>query len=556
MEDESFDLGGLEYDVAQKTITAWSAHVEPKTKGRRTYSRRLSMGAMRPRAASILTEGSLHSDSPEEKAFVHAVDGEPDPICSFKRDAPAIPGRRRFTRANSMSVVSNEVHVRSPPFLMQRSNSVPDAPVTSTSFSSLRTSFHDFENMHPNFDPLWECASPKRGAANDVNRRGKKKKKVRSTKHFGRRGLSAPLPLSHSFSNLARCGEEGPKWGKLPPPPDLSPFAPKSRSSELNVLDFAESPSDLSSGSVRKREVCASPLYDFDDTSLGGLSTSPFKQSRARSPVFTPTSTKLPDFSERSADRKPTFSFGSMEESANTAMDSDDGTNDESGGEESGDEAGVESIETTRPPIPTFVPFSHKKRGALSGTVVVASPRITNLIGTKASNVDDVIKSMSSYDDLKFITKTLRRERSCCSQSWYVAPPSKWVQDRRAAFFHWTTRSLGFTYRSGGNAVSYVQVSQTKGMEILKVLEETLTQHKEKCKAAETPGKPKAGMTNFSFADTPTPTIIAHGENGSGLPLMGYVLFHGRAENFVLHLTHIVCCIPEPYILQCLKIAI
>mmetsp|Transcript_18101 Transcript_18101/g.28074 ORF Transcript_18101/g.28074 Transcript_18101/m.28074 type:complete len:1449 (+) Transcript_18101:325-4671(+) len=526
MEDESFDLGGLEYDVSQKTITAWSAHVEPKTKAQRTYSRRLSTGAMRPRAASIPTEGSIQSDSPEEKAFVQAVDGDPDPICAFKRDAPAIPGRRRFTRANSMSVVSTEANVRSPPFLMQRSNSVSNASeayiptaARSTSLSSLGDSCHDFENVHPNFDPLWECASPKRGAANDANQRGKKK--VRSTKHFGRRGLSAPLPLSTSFSNLARYGEEKPKWGKPPPPPALSPFPPKSRSSELTVPDFAESPSDFSLGSARKRGVCGSPLYDFDETSLGGLSTSRSKQSRTRSPLFTPTSTKLPDFAVHSADRKPAFSFGAVEESGNdAAMDSDDGTHDESGGEESGDEAGVESTQKTRPPIPTFVPFSHKKRGAASRTAVAASPRITNLVGTKVSNVDEVIKSMSSYEDLKFITKTLRRERSCCGQSWYVAPPAKWVQERRAAFFHWTTRSLGFTYRSGGNSISYVQVSQMKGSQILKILEETLTQHKEKCKSAETPGKSMAGTSNFSFVDTST-ILTVHGENDSGLQHMG-----------------------------------
>jgi hypothetical protein len=546
MENESsFDLGAFERAASQKTVTAWSAHVEPKSKtqGRRTYSRRLSTGGMQPKAGSILAEESSQSTSPEENSFRHKVEGETedDLIRSFREDVPALPGRRRFTRTNSMSVVSNEVNVSSRPFLMQqRASSVSNTSASSMSMrsstsnrlsTSMRSStsnrstslasFGDygFENIHPNFDPLLERASPKRGAGNDTNERGKKK--VRSARHFGERGLSVSLPVSNSFSNLARHGEEGPKWGKLAAQSDLSPFPPKSQSlNDFDVPDYAPSPSASSLGSPKKRGVCASPLYDFDENSIGGLSTSRSKQSRTRSPLFTPPSSKLPDFSAHSADRKPKISYASLGESMkDTYMDSDDGTKDGSEGEESGEEGCVENMGKNRPPIPTFVPFSRKKRSALAAPSVAASPRITNLIVAKVSSADEVIKSMSSYEDLKFITKTLRRERSCCSQSWFVAPPSKWVASRRVAFFQWTTGSLGFTFRSGGNSVSYVQVSQTKGRDILKVLEDTLTQHKEKCKTVETPGNQNRGIGNFSFVDSPAMAQIV--ENGTGLPPVG-----------------------------------
>jgi hypothetical protein len=122
-----------------------------------------------------------------------------------------------------------------------------------------------------------------------------------------------------------------------------------------------------------------------------------------------------------------------------------------------------------------------------------------------AGNGDDIFETMSSYQDLKFLIKTLREEakgRCAMGNSWNVAPPAGWTSSRRGAFFQWTTRHLGFDVRATGGAFNYLQISRTRGAEVLSKLEEALISYKQKEVDKQKVQEPDLAQDAFSFMDT------------------------------------------------------
>ena len=110
MGDTSFDIEELEYDIAQKTITAWSSQVAPKVKGRRTYSRRVSAFSQSARQTE---QEPSECPSPPERTLLTRQSSLP----TFKLDTSSIPGRRRFTRANSVNDVDDGTQTKPPSLL-------------------------------------------------------------------------------------------------------------------------------------------------------------------------------------------------------------------------------------------------------------------------------------------------------------------------------------------------------------------------------------------------------------------------------------------------------
>jgi hypothetical protein len=97
----------------------------------------------------------------------------------------------------------------------------------------------------------------------------------------------------------------------------------------------------------------------------------------------------------------------------------------------------------------------------------------------------DIFATMSSYEDLKFLIKALRRwsvDKQIASfgmsKACIIVPPNCWKSERKAGFMSWTTSHLGFSHRSGGGVVTYIQTSATKGRFIQKQLEKALLEHK------------------------------------------------------------------------------
>lgn len=96
-----------------------------------------------------------------------------------------------------------------------------------------------------------------------------------------------------------------------------------------------------------------------------------------------------------------------------------------------------------------------------------------------------VFDTMSSYEDLKFLVKELRRLKSGKTftsfgpfKSWAIPLLHSWSPDRRYAFIAWTTKDLGFRIRKGGNSVLFLQIQPSGGLEVLKALEVALFEYK------------------------------------------------------------------------------
>jgi hypothetical protein len=488
MSDDPLDIGEYDWSPSKHTATAYETQVAPKARAPRTYSRRGSIAAL-PYGNKPSVEPTSDTPSRPRKVraetfdFFNQTEESPGPdwlnksLPSFNkppREFPTTGGQtRRFVRSHSISHVptlAKPVALRHLASLSSRSTST--ASLRSFSNSSLYSTDLS-ENINPNFDPLELCASPKRAALVENDKRGTKKS--RSARHFGRCN-SVPLPSSsvgsHSFSNLAKFQEEegaSSSWAAPPPPvADRFPPIPSKVPFASEFIDFADvsgsSPATLSSDSIKKRGVCGSPLDDFDDTSAGGFSNS--QHSRSRSRIFSPPSARLSSFSHEST-----------EEKKSRAMDiaSDDG--DTRDGDDSGDDASVESVGISRSAIRSFGAHPQQLRSSLGlNDSIFGYSRTIEPI--ESLNEGDVLGSMSSYPDLKFLIKTLRKEKGGRNLSWHVAPPSLWDTTRRASFFRWTTKSLGFTLRAGGINLSYLQISKAKGADVLKLLESSMVSYK------------------------------------------------------------------------------
>jgi hypothetical protein len=478
MSNNSFDIEDYDWTPSKRTATAYETQVAPKARATRTYSRRGSNVAL-PYGSKPSVEPTSDAPSRPRKARAETFDCFPpmeeplgtdwlnESLPSSNKPPRGFPTRKTQRLARSQSI--SHVPTFAKPVALRRgsvcSGSISTISLRSISTSSLYSTDRS-ENVDPNFDPLELYASPKRAALVGNDKRGTKKS--RSARHFGRSN-SVPLPSSsvgsHSFSNLAKFQEEGASSWAEPPPPFADTFPPIPSKSPFvsELIDFADVSSSsiatLSSDSIKKRGVCGSPLDDFDDASAGGFSM----HSHSRPRIFSPPSARL-----------SSFSLEYTEEKKSRAMDiaSDDG--DTKDGDDSGDDASIESVGISRSAIPSFGANPQRLRSSLD-SILGSSWTIEPI---ESLNEGDVLGSMSSYPDLKFLIKTLRKEKGGRNLSWHVAPPSLWETTRRASFFQWTTKSLGFTLRAGGINMSYLQISKAKGADVLKLLESSMVSYK------------------------------------------------------------------------------
>jgi hypothetical protein len=267
------------------------------------------------------------------------------------------------------------------------------------------------------------------------------------------------------------------------------------------------SPSSKTSMS-RKRGVCESPVIHTDDlSSHGGISISRNSTSsygstrRARSRIFSPHSTKKMIDAETAVEQCDILLNSETlrqhhEESFNSSdtEDEDDrntsimrSTSTDADGNEDADDSFIHnSIELDRPPLTLKrMPFKDSafEEGLFELPVEVNS-------GTGARERDQVFTNMSSYEDLKFLTRELRKWNSGKQATVFgsmkrlctIVLPSRWGHERKMGFNRWVTAYLKFTLRSGGGNVSYLQTSQSNGQRVLKELEAAMLSYKESSK--------------------------------------------------------------------------
>lgn len=121
-------------------------------------------------------------------------------------------------------------------------------------------------------------------------------------------------------------------------------------------------------------------------------------------------------------------------------------------------------------------------------------------------SAEDVLKTVSSYEDLKYLIKTLRSETSgktlpasfgranICT----VTIPLKWDQSRKMAFMRWAGMNLGFTVESAGGSTFYLKTSRDRAVEVRGWLEDALVLHKkEEQSKKKTPCVPKGVNSPF-----------------------------------------------------------
>jgi hypothetical protein len=105
--------------------------------------------------------------------------------------------------------------------------------------------------------------------------------------------------------------------------------------------------------------------------------------------------------------------------------------------------------------------------------------------GTKTplpNKTKHVVDTMASIDDLRFLVNELRKEAKSQKRfgncTWKVAPPvNSWPGQRRAVFMSWAKDQLGFSVRSAGMSISFVQISKDRGARILETLEAALDEY-------------------------------------------------------------------------------
>ena len=309
------------------------------------------------------------------------------------------------------------------------------------------------ENIDPNLDE-------------EVENTGRERKKIRARRH----SLLDTLPSTA----MSRTSSSSTTRSSLSQDPDLNWLA-ESAASPSKPLDLsrhlenevnsaaaftqAHSPTAHSVASSRKRGVCGSPiLSDQDDwMTLSGSSVSD-RRTRSRSRIFSPPpgeSLPMPPSLARCNNDE-------FAQRARDAMDMDDDSDDESC------------------PDPSSSPdSSFEMMDVVPGKAEEEAP-----VDDK-SKMKRVFDTMSSYQDLEFLIKELRKESKQrpkifgSSDIWKVAPPvNKWTTQRRASFTAWAKDHLGFTVRSMGMGITYVQISKTRGTAVLETLEAALIEHK------------------------------------------------------------------------------
>jgi len=328
-----------------------------------------------------------------------------------------------------------------------------------------------------------------------------------------------------SFSSLSRASESTSTWAKKTLLDDsdvinqtstLSPSLefPRSLSadtkfSSLSAVDLMEigSPGSCvtpvrrhSTSSSRKRCVCESPSIGGDEIkssgeiSIGHLSISSYGSRRARSRIFSPK--KLMECEalhcndlEDKINKRIERCDSDTDENSNSSHQSASDILDESHEEydigihkQNGTYRNFVGQKDGSFKLPPIKPRQRSsiEHGSFAETVFAPVER------TAAEKEEEIFKKMSSYQDLKYLVKELRRwiqgkrlvslfgMNKICT----IVPPNKWPSWRKAAFIKWTTSHLGFSLRSGGGMVNYIQTKNEQAINLHQALEAVLGEYK------------------------------------------------------------------------------
>ena len=508
----------IDFDAASET--AWSSRNKPK----RAYGK--TADQWRDARLASKKRGNIQRyqdrDRKPNAATTHLLEEEGSEngdalssyssLSSFGRSDSLQSAAEAHHRLLSVSAVTR---YKEGPLL--RSYSVSDPQLTaSDSLTRSCSTFSDseLENRNPNVisqimsQEFGETGTPppkpplkmKKVELDSINEHLKARpRKIRNISDFG--------PLTSSFSEIAQSGET---WAKAacddPPSPRASLVFDGVADLDTAGLSPAKSLA-VSVCSSRKRGV-----WEFDDDveecrsskGEGGV-------RRSRSRIFSPGSSlrlqaSNPFLFESDEDGNRVLSSqadpfaGEDENDINMRekekeFDTTDDDDTEVGSDVHDDlsiDASFDSVLNSSiqanegfDELP-FMPSLTVRRSASSGGF---DDSLFGSSGPKCKNLTEshILQTMPSYENLKFMIKALRTEKkgSAVSSfrkniSWIVAPLGSWSPDQRVAFLQWSTKELGFTVRSGGGNIAFLQISSTKGLSLLDNLEAALKIYRER----------------------------------------------------------------------------
>jgi len=346
-----------------------------------------------------------------------------------------------------------------------------------------------------------------------------------------------------SFSSISRAGENAPTWAKQALHDCVDKMKNKNSgnhifpktlnrnqgSDNMDLTDLEVS-SPARSVCSRKRGVCDEPLHDGLNTtgslSISRHSTSSYGMRKSRSRIFSPETTKrligddlftIPN-DEETGEQRPIFMKRGRDQclvESDTESDNNSisihpsASRDSHNSEESllSKESIEEKVTDKNVNQIRLSPARTIRVSSLNGSSFAESifaPVEVNNLETehKSAKNPELFKNISSYNDLKFAIRELRRWKfgyqsfisfdygmSNCT----IVLPNSWSSRRKMSFCSWMTREFDFTHRFGGGTVNYLQTSTKKGMEILEKLEEALLKYKMKPK-----NQPKARLDTTS----------------------------------------------------------
>ena len=541
---DPFNDEELEWD-GQETATAWSRAQKARGTGRvvRTFGNRGRKGRTLRRSTN-----SRHLM--KSSSFQRLEDNISSGYMADEKSSPSTSGLSE--RSSSASLVSSTTvtdlfntkpprHARSmstagkvassrPPRILHRSHSISlfdREPSSSTINSDDNIYGYWEENSNPNDN------NSSHSNLDDVEKEGRERKKPRARRHSAT-GHLAPL------SDV--------KQRSLTPDPTLS-WLPQSATSklqrleldcrELSDLPIHPSPDEVSVSSSRKRLVCGSPrdsdLFqrrDSDDWSSTCLNLSQSMNSgrsssgRSRSRIFSPEPSEQ-EFMPMIPSLKTDMQRGNN----HMDVDSDDGDDEESG------------MGASSSPDNSFT-----SAGSTSHHKVDDYGEGNNREDVKKDSPEYILEKMSSYDDLKFLIKALRKENNTklgkssfggC-HSWNVPPPRDWSSARRSAFLMWTKTHLGFTVRAVDLASTYLQIPRSLGEVVLTNLEAALVVYKQR--ENNDPNKPGGsegassmrGLIDWT-ASASKPAAVGEMAASAWYVLSAFYLFHSCATGLLTH---------------------
>ena len=408
---------------------------------------------------------------------------------SSRREVPPLrPSKRNHRRSISASIPPKIPR----PNILQRRSTTSHSSSTSSITAVLQG--YDEENAHPNeLNEIGEAPSPPQFGRKKFRAR---RASISNMTSIGgtelRRGNSVPVfDPSRSMSNM-NGGVANMSPGPGPAILSRRNSMPNLDNSDLHWLQgggamaqsmnspglsrydsgeltdaTANSPSGQSisastASSNRKRGMSDDPSEACDDMSLAGMFSAPrtslhsksaSRACKALSPVFGPSGGR-----QGSTLTYTTVKIADENEFVGTgrAMTLDSESEDES----DEDISVASSMEDEEDTDSDFSPFKEL-------------PRVKP-VKTK----EDVIESMPSYNDLKYMAQELKKEKkkhdkrmgAYASLNYTVKLPNSWQSERRGAFLTWASKGLGFSLRAANASQSYLVAPPAKGKDTYKIV--------------------------------------------------------------------------------------